>query len=422
MVETDEVGRCFTYPDRRLTISLSGDDPEYVYAVDGQTLGSTPRSRKELLVEATATAAGGLPGNVIQKLLDSKGGRQPDGETFTSDRAEATLARSDDGGWNLVVYASDAETIARFLSDNASASPERLARNFAPVFHFTEDENFKPVSIDALRGRAQLCEKADGQVDHTGCKSLDSFPDTSPCGSAPCPREWILDLPPDEYQPSGYVGIENELRHGSYARPVVYWHVADLGLRRVLSYWVYYLFNNFANIHEGDWETVQVDLVGGKNKDTVGVARWFFSSHKAGDTRSCRTIPSNCRHPDVFVAQGSHANYFTPGSHDAVADCPRGYQCFKSPRDDRTERSEQPVELGDYQLVELKDPAYVGRYGRENLKARWLRHVPIPRWPRDAPDDPRARGEWNRTPLAPFETAVGDEPPANSWMVFELDD
>lgn len=87
-----------------------------------------------------------------------------------------------------------------------------------------------------------------------------------------------------------------------------------------------------------------------------------------------------------------------------------------------TEKSDDPLELGDYQLIELKDPPYAGRYGRENLKARWLRHVPIPRWSKDAPDDPRTRGEWTRTPLAPFETAVGDKPPTNSWIVFELDD
>ena len=42
-----------------------------------------------------------------------------------------------------------------------------------------------------------------------------------------------------------------------------------LGFRRALTYWVYYLFNNFANIHEGDWESVQVDLVGSDGEDRV---------------------------------------------------------------------------------------------------------------------------------------------------------
>ena len=322
---------------------------------------------------------------------------------------------------------SDAETLARFLgSRGQSISPERVARNFAPVFHYTSDEAFRPISIDALKGIARLCRKAIAarEVNEDSCEPLRSFPAGTPCGGAPCEEEWIVDLPPDEYDPPAYVEIEQDLRRGEHSKPVVYWHVAKLGFRRVLSYWTYYMYNRFANLHEGDWETVQVDLTGSNSPDSVGVARWFFSSHEGGDTEPCTTIPSGCRHPDVYVAKGSHANYFTPGAHDAVATCPKGHHCFRSPRDDQTEESADPLELGDYELVELKEPPFVGRYGRANLKSNWVKPLPIPDalWSWDAPDDPRERDTWNDKPLASFEEAVGDEPPVRKWLSVSLTD
>jgi hypothetical protein len=428
-VDAEHVGECFTAPPRRwLTVSLRGDDASYVYEVYGDSRGPVSDDEKRLLARATATAAGGLPENIINKIVASAGGGS-EGDTFVTDRVEANVTRREDGGWTISIVAVDHQAWVRFISKPQRIDPERLARNFASVFHFARGEAFKPLAIDALRRRAELCEKTkptkkkDARVIPSTCDLLDEFPSETPCGTTACGREWILDLDPDESDAQGYRAIEQEIRDGTFSQPVVYWHLADVGFRRELVYWVYYLFNNFANVHEGDWESVQVDLAGGRDKDTIGVARWFYSSHGGGDTRSCARLTSDCRHVDVYVARGSHANYFDPGPHDAAAAC-LGQHCVQSPRPDETERSEDPLEPGDYKLVELKEPPYMGRYGRANLKAGWLRDVPIPKgwWRPNAPEDPRIRNEWLRTPLAPFEAAVGDEPPASSWIEVWLDD
>jgi hypothetical protein len=426
-------GSCYSWPDKDLTISLTGDSPEYVYAVQGSSRGPLGPKRKRVLVEAASVAAGGLESEVVERLVVSNGGTALIGQSFETDTARATISRSEEGGWTVTIGSADAETVARFLSSlqsiapdplaqEQSIAPERLARNFAPVFHFTKDEAFRPISIDALRGVARLCKKARSarQVDNESCGPLRDFPTNTPCGTGQCDEEWVVDLPPDEYDPAAYVDVEQDLRRGEYRKPVVYWHVADLGFRRVLTYWMYYIYNRFANLHEGDWETVQVDLIGSNSPDSVGVARWFFSSHEGGDTQPCTTLPSGCRHPDVFVAKGSHANYYTAGSHKAVATCPVGHHCITSLRNDKTEKSTDPLELGDYVLVELKDPPFIGRYGSANLKAKWVK-VPDRLWTWDAPNDPRVRATWQKTPLASFEEAVGDEPPVRSWLQVALD-
>jgi hypothetical protein len=83
-----------------------------------------------------------------------------------------------------------------------------------------------------------------------------------------------------------------------------------------LQYWFYYYFDSQGdfgqNVHEGDWEMVQVGLGAGNSPDTAA-----YSQH--GDGERC-TWPADVDvvngHPVVYVAQGSHASYFRAGHYD----------------------------------------------------------------------------------------------------------
>jgi hypothetical protein len=88
-----------------------------------------------------------------------------------------------------------------------------------------------------------------------------------------------------------------------------------------LQYWCFYYYNDFqlagpllsGGKHEGDWELVQI-LLGADEKPVQAV----YAQHKAGETKpwsAVRKAPSSADTPLVFVARGSHAAYFTPGSH-----------------------------------------------------------------------------------------------------------
>jgi hypothetical protein len=62
-------------------------------------------------------------------------------------------------------------------------------------------------------------------------------------------------------------------------------------------------------VHEGDWEAVSVIL------DTYGKPLLAgYSEHSEGVRRAWTKVPKRGTHPLVYVALGSHANYFTAGT------------------------------------------------------------------------------------------------------------
>jgi hypothetical protein len=88
-----------------------------------------------------------------------------------------------------------------------------------------------------------------------------------------------------------------------------------------LQYWCFYYYNDFqlagpllsGGKHEGDWEMVQLRL----DADERPVEA-VYTQHKAGESRPWSAVekaPSSADTPLVYVARGSHANYFTAGSH-----------------------------------------------------------------------------------------------------------
>jgi hypothetical protein len=87
-----------------------------------------------------------------------------------------------------------------------------------------------------------------------------------------------------------------------------------------LQYWFFYVFNDFNDKHEGDWEMVQLDfdaataqqalrqkpaLVGYSQHEGAESAHWGDSKLELVDGT----------HPVVYPALGSHANYYTSSLH-----------------------------------------------------------------------------------------------------------
>jgi len=91
----------------------------------------------------------------------------------------------------------------------------------------------------------------------------------------------------------------------------------------VIQYWIFYYFNDWRNLHEGDWELVQLCFSGHTAKELLesGEQPVFaaYSQHQAGQKMSWTDMKANGlvegTHPVVHVARGSHANYFTPGNY-----------------------------------------------------------------------------------------------------------
>jgi hypothetical protein len=88
-----------------------------------------------------------------------------------------------------------------------------------------------------------------------------------------------------------------------------------------LQYWLFYYYNDFqlagplvsGGKHEGDWELVQFRLGPSEQPEQA-----VFSQHKTAESKawaSIRKATNSPATPLVYVARGSHANYFSPGSH-----------------------------------------------------------------------------------------------------------
>lgn len=79
-----------------------------------------------------------------------------------------------------------------------------------------------------------------------------------------------------------------------------------------LQYWLFYYYNDYQLLgplsggnHEGDWELVQLRLDAAEKP-----VQAVYSQHKQAESRAFTQTT-----PTVYVARGSHANYFSKGSH-----------------------------------------------------------------------------------------------------------
>jgi hypothetical protein len=98
----------------------------------------------------------------------------------------------------------------------------------------------------------------------------------------------------------------------------VYGKVLRSRTRIDLQYWIWYPFNDYSasvppgevwQVHEGDWESVSVIL------DLEGRPLFVgLSKHCEGTRRDWSDVRRRGARPIAYVALGSHANYFEPGT------------------------------------------------------------------------------------------------------------
>jgi hypothetical protein len=207
---------------------------------------------------------------------------------------------------------------AAATGSSQAATPEpRLLAMYEPVLHFDPLEQFRPTSVQSFI--------ADSDLERLTAPNTWSVVDPSPePGDLPAPGTGIWRLNQDSCTPTAalgglecYAAAWNEGSGG----PVVYGHIARDGDHTVLEYWLFYYDDVYSytyppsdllwQAHEGDWEVVNVVL--DEDEQPVSAA---YSQHCLGQTRTWPNTPTVAdTHPVVYVALGSHANYFTAGTH-----------------------------------------------------------------------------------------------------------
>jgi hypothetical protein len=199
----------------------------------------------------------------------------------------------------------------------ALADEQALADRFAPVVRLVEQaeecgpgEPYEPIDVDllfdeptvALRGPWRPTDLV--EIGPTAADLADLY-------------EYHLDFPGDALDPGcDYERWARRLTEGK--APAVYAHVAtERGHpgKLALQYWLFYAFNDFNNLHEGDWEMIQLVFDAGDAREALAQdpVEVGYSSHEGAEQADWGEdkLELEGTHPVVYPAAGSHANKFT---------------------------------------------------------------------------------------------------------------
>ena len=197
-------------------------------------------------------------------------------------------------------------------------SPDELLSRYQPVTVLSQGELFAPTSVDDFLADATLQR----EVGPGGFQPVEM-----PSAGLPVHGDgWRLDHRCAAI--GGPLTAAQCYDPASVGPSVVYGRYEVIAGKTVLQYWLFYEHNLWSlpglpfgavwQAHEGDWEVVQVVL---DDKQTPIEAA--YSQHCTGQRRAWDAVETaaGTSHPVVYVARGSHANYFTPGVHAIPLGC-----------------------------------------------------------------------------------------------------
>jgi len=245
----------------------------------------------------------------------------------------------------------------RALGPRSAASAAALARQFAPTLRLSLAEHYKPLAMREYVARSVL---RTGLPPHGASAqphpTLFSLPTT--------PTATYLDVGGAEpyLHASQYRTIEHQLEQAS-PRPTVYWRLAHQPStgRIAIEYWFLYLYNDFVDRHEADWEGITVFLQTGT---PLGIT---YSQHQGRAwTAWPAALPDD--HPVIDVAAGSHANYPLPGRYRVkICWTLSGVRhCTTTTQRDDARGDGAPLTAATYDLQELDGTGYTGSWGSGN--------------------------------------------------------
>ena len=260
-----------------------------------------------------------------------------------------------------------------------------LAERFAPVFRFVPTEVYFPVDVSYALENSEL-----KQIVGEGEAILYAEPTVIQIAAFTDPEsKHFLDNVHGGIDDWGveqnFITIREEIQ------PTVYARVSVESTYTVIQYWLYYPFNDGPlNNHEGDWEMVQVTLEDG---DPLSAS---YSQHFSGQVADWEDVLKRDEHPVVYVARGSHANYF------------RSYQGVLGIQSDELSGSGPTLGPDDYELK------VVGELSTQLPEDAWLKYAG--KWGEWGEDEDALRGRRGPPGPAQGDNAVKWESPVG-WEI-----
>jgi hypothetical protein len=178
-----------------------------------------------------------------------------------------------------------------------------LAQQYAPILHFSEQEQLFPVNVEYYFQHSVIkrigdnktiaSAPLDGNILRTYRSPIYYIDNTL----GKVEDDKIIEAYRHDAPSSGYT-VYARVTRTEYEGKTYY----------IIQYWMFYVFNNGKlNRHEGDWEFIQVEL--DKTRKPIAVS---YSQHRTGERVFWNDVDKEGTHPRVYVALGSHANYPKP--------------------------------------------------------------------------------------------------------------
>jgi hypothetical protein len=199
---------------------------------------------------------------------------------------------------------------------------QQLIERYAPITMLREQRNppcetsaeqYEPTTVDTVLGNPAVTLK---RVEEGGGEELIRHAPTA-ADIAGLGDEYHLDLPGN---PLGdtcvYARDFARLKEEGKAPAVTYAHIAHQVGRRGLAvqYWFFWYFNQFNDLHEGDWEGMQIAFKADTAEKALAESpREVVLFQHAGGERAAWDDPKlekEGTHPVVYPAAGSHATFY----------------------------------------------------------------------------------------------------------------
>ncbi len=213
--------------------------------------------------------------------------------------------------------------VARSAGGGGESAAQRLIEAYTPrlMVRATDNicdikgEQYEATTVDTVLGNpAVTLTEADSSGNETLVKRAPTAKDIAGLGEG-----FHLNLPGN---PLGdtcvYARDFAQLKREGKAPPVTYAHIARQKGRAGLAvqYWFFWYFNEFNDLHEGDWEGMQVVFDSSDPAVALreGPSAIGLFQHGGGEKADWNDgkVEKEGTHPVVYPAAGSHATFYEP--------------------------------------------------------------------------------------------------------------
>lgn len=273
---------------------------------------------------------------------------------------------------------------------------QELVDRYTPVAYLRDQtapcdrdgEGYFPAPVESVLGNPDVALK----IADTNSSRTDTIIKMGPTAAdiAGLDNTHYLDFPGNARRP----GCRFERDFQAYAEaeglePTTYAHiVVDTERHRVvIQYWLWYYFNDWNNLHEGDWEVIQVVFDAASIEEALETdpILYAYAQHGGGElaTPGDDKLLLEDGHPVIYPAAGSHATHYEQHLFLGWGENGTGFGC------DNASSPATTVPLAAVVVPDDPDPA--GPFGWIFFEGRWGERQP---WEFNGPRTPSATGRW----------------------------